>query len=58
MPHSHTGESVVWVPDYEDIDLAEVEADLRRQEERRNPKKAEQEKFKEAAICNVGTTYY
>ena len=49
MPHLRTNESVVWVPDYEDIDLAEVEADLRRQEERRNPKKAEEERLKEAA---------
>jgi hypothetical protein len=49
MPHLQTSESVVWVPDYEDIDLAEVEADLRRQEERRNPKKAEEERLKEAA---------
>lgn len=49
MPHLQTSESVVWVPDYEDIDLAEVAADLRRQEERRNPKKAEEERLKEAA---------
>jgi hypothetical protein len=49
MPHLQTSESVVWVPNYEDIDLVEVEADLRRQEERRDPKKAEENRLKEAA---------
>jgi hypothetical protein len=49
MHNPQTSENVVWVPDYEDIDLVEVEADLRRQEERRYPKKAEEERLKEAA---------
>lgn len=47
MSQSQTSEDVVWIPDYNDIDPVEVEEDLRREEERRHPKKFRQERFTE-----------
>jgi len=49
MLQSQTREDVVWIPNYDDIDPVEVEADLRREEERRNPQKYANGRLNEVA---------